>query len=364
MKNSLIFCFVFFNCFVIFSQNKSHNIQTDFLFGKLIEHDKKLNNAIQGNPYGLLISWNNNSTKNTKFNNLYNYPERGYSFLYENFNSDILGEVYASYRHYSYRLSPTKKNKLNLTSAFGLAYATKAYHPITNVQNFAHGSKLLVSAFLKLQYFNFFLNKNLGVNTGISLIHFSNISFKNPNLGINTVALNLGVNYNLNPFETPPTNTVDTITKTPHLINYQLILRGGYNESLEINSGLYPFYTLTFYGSKTINDYSTITTGVDFFNSVFLKNYIEDINRKEGKNYHEHNYRRVGIFIGHELTQNNFAFISQIGYTFYYPFPYIGRVYERFGFKYKLSNHFFSEVTMKVNLFRAEGLELGIGYKF
>ena len=68
--------------------------------------------------------------------------------------------------------------------------------------------------------------------------------------------------------------------------------------------------------------------------------------------------------IGHELTQNNFAFVSQIGYTFYAEYPYISRIYERFGFKYKLNEHLFTEITMKVNLFRAEALEFGIGYKF
>lgn len=367
MKNYTLLFFIFLYSILSFSQNYTNTnayLQTDFFYGKLIEHDKKLKNAIQNNPYGFMLSFNTKNTESSTFNTLYNYPERGYTFLYENFNSTVLGEAYGVYRHYTYNLTPKKNHQLNFTSAFGLAYTTKPYSYINNPQNFAFGSKLLVSAYLKLQYFKFFTNSNFEFHTGFSLIHFSNISFKSPNLGINTIAFNLGVNYKLKTLKTPISKNADSKNKITSVIRYNLVFRGGYNESLEIDSGLFPFYTVTFYASKNINRYSTITAGIDFFDATFLKNHIKDINLNESKTYNENNYRRAGVFIGHELIQNNFAFISQIGYSFYYPFPYVSRVYERFGFKYNISKHFFSEITMKVNLFRAEALEFGIGYKF
>lgn len=368
MKNLVLVFLVFLITIPVFSQNESSNvsdnIQVDFFYGKLIEHDKKLKPAIQGNPYGFLISWNYKNTNSTEFNTTYNYPERGYSFLYENFNSTVLGEVYGGYRHYTYNLIPNKDDKLKLTTAFGIGYATKKYDENTNNQNQAIGSNLLASAYLKLQYFKF-LNKNrLNINSSLSLIHFSNIGFKNPNLGINTVALNVGVKYNIDNQDLVIEenkilkNTIDS------KIAYNIVLRGGFNESLIIDSGLFPFYTISFYASKELNNYSTITGGVDFFDSKFLKNHIKYINENEGGNYNENDYYRAGIFIGHELTQYKFAFVSQIGYTFYSQYSYVSDIYERFGLKYKLSEHLFSEITMKVNLFRAESLEFGLGYKF
>jgi len=353
--------------FVIFSQNeidKFNNLQTDFFIGKPIEHDKKLDNAIQGNSYGFLLSWNENSTKNSKFNTLFNYPERGYSLLYQNFNSSVLGEVYGGYRHFTYKLNPTKENPLKLTTAFGLGYVTKKYDAIYNDQNIAIGSNLVASAFVKLQYFQFLVNKKIHLNTGLSLLHFSNASLKNPNLGINTVSLHFGLNYALGTPKNIPSKPRDSANFISQQIKYNLVIRSGFNESLIIDSGLYPFYTVSFYGSRQMNIYSTLTSGLDFFDSKFLKHHISYINLEEGKNYNEDDYRRAGIFVGHELTQNNFAFISQIGYTFYAEYPYISRIYERFGFKYKLNEHLFTEITMKVNLFRAEALEFGIGYKF
>ena len=366
-KKYLLFLVLFLVCFVVSSQNEKdvfNNIQTDFFVGKPIEHDKKLDNAIQGNSYGFLLSWNEHSTKNSKFNTLFNYPERGYSFLYQNFNSSVLGEVYGGYRHFTYKLNPKNENPLKLTTAFGLGYVTKKYDETNNNQNIAIGSKLVASAFVKLQYFQFLVNKKIRLNTGLSLLHFSNVSLKNPNLGINTVSLHFGLNYALGKQKNIPSKSKDSAKFISQQINYNLIIRSGFNESLIIDSGLYPFYTVSFYGSKQLNNYSTLTMGLDFFDSKFLKDHISYVNLDEGKNYNEDNYRRAGIFIGHELTQNNFAFVSQIGYTFYAEYPYISRIYERLGFKYKLSEHLFTEITMKVNLFRAEALEFGIGYKF
>jgi len=366
MKNLFFVLFLLFT-FQVFSQTetvKYNNIQTDFFFGRPIEHDKKLKDAIDGNSYGVLLSFNTINTKNNNFNILYKYPERGFSFLYQNFNSSALGEVFGGYRHYSYNLKNKPNNQLKLTSGFGLGYATKAYDSEINPKNHAIGSKFLASAYLKLHFFQLLHQEKLSINIGVSLIHFSNIAFKNPNLGINTVSLNLGINYILEPTKIATSKEENIIPKIDKKLYFNLILRGGYNESLEIDSGLFPFYNVTFFGSRTINNYSDITFGTDYFKSDFLKNYIKNINVEEGKTYNENDYSRVGIFVGHELIQNNFSFVSQIGYTIYYPFPYVSRVYERFGLKYKLSKHLFSEVTMKINLFRAEALEFGIGYKF
>jgi hypothetical protein len=364
MKINLSIYLVFLMCIPAFSQHSTinyNNLQTDFFYGFLIEHDKSLNEAIQGNPYGFLVSYNRINTTNNKFNELYNYPERGFSFLYENFNSTILGEAVGLYRHYTYNLTPSQKNHLKLTTAFGAAYATNPYDAIENNKNFALGTSLLASAFFKLQYLHFFKNNNLSLNSALSITHFSNIGFQSPNLGINTIALNLGLNYKLNEVMITKKDTLFTPNKT---LKYHLIFRAGANESKVTDSGLFPFFTATFNLSKNINNYSTLALGADYFYAEFLKEYSTYINNEEYKNYTENNANRVGIFVGHQLTQNHFAFITQLGFYVYQPVFYESWIYERIGFQYKLSNHILAELTLKANLFRAEALEFGLGYTF
>ena len=367
MLKQLTFCCLFLVSTITYCQTNeriNQTFQTDFFYGKPIEHDKKMDNSIQGNSYGFMLSYNYVKNENSTFNNLYNYPERGYSLLYQNFNSTVLGEVYGGYRHFTYNLTPSKKNALKLTTAFGLGYATKKYDAISNNQNIAIGSNFLVSAYLKLNYFQYALNEKLQLNTGISLLHFSNASIKSPNLGINIVSAHVGLCYNLD--ENQPVNSQEELKSTfiKQPIHFNLVARGGYNESLIEDSGLFPFYSVSAYASKQLSLYSTITGGLDFYDSKFLKNHIKYINLTENKNYNPSDYKRVGVFIGHELTQNKFALISQLGYTVYSHYPYISKVYERFGFKHQINDHLFSEVGLRVNLFRAEGLDFGIGYQF
>ena len=67
MKKKGVLFFLLFTSFVGLSQNEAtrySNIQADLFYGILIEHDKSLDNAIQGNPYGFLVSWNQINDKN------------------------------------------------------------------------------------------------------------------------------------------------------------------------------------------------------------------------------------------------------------------------------------------------------------
>ena len=365
MKKVLVIFFLCISTLISAQQSSMHNsVSVDFFGGIIIEHDSSLETAIQGNPFGVLLSYNYVKPESSDFNNLYNYPERGYSLLYENFNSDILGEVVAGYRHYNFRLNPKKKDNLNLSAGFGLAYATEKYDTTDNPFNFAHGSNVLVSAFFKFQYAKWMLNNQMQFNAGVGIIHFSNISFRNPNLGSNSLIASIGFKHYLKEVQPSEREIVPVPTKEEKKWRYGFVLRGGYNESREPDSGLHPFYTISGFTHKKLNPYSSIVAGLDFSDAEFLEHYIPVYNEQENTNYDTDLTKRAGVFIGHELTQNNFAFVTQIGYAFYYPFPYISPIYERFGFKYNLGKHFLAEVTMKVNLFRAESLEFGIGYQF
>ena len=137
----------------------------------------------------------------------------------------------------------------------------------------AIGSHLLAAAYVKFQFLKFNENKNFNINASLGLIHYSNMSFKNPNLGINTISFNIGAVKNLD------TQTINrekiSATNSNQPINYNFVFRVGYNESVEINSGMYPFYTFSFYGSKKLSNYSTLTLGADYFKSEFLKHLIK-----------------------------------------------------------------------------------------
>ena len=344
------------NCF---SQANHAYLEANAFFGMAIEHDKSLHTAIQGNPFGIMLSYNHKNTKEKEFLPYYNYSDFGFSILYENTNSTILGEMFGAYTHYNFYLNNRNaKNKLDLRIAFGLAYITNPYDAVSNPFNFALASKIAGTAYVKLNYQRFFYKQKIGFQTGISLIHFSNAGMKNPNLGLNTFALNFGFNYNFQKEEfifgeTKPNK------KVHQKLKYNLIFRTGKNESKNIGSGSYPFYVGTFKMDKKINYKSTLTAGIDFFESKFLKNYIDEDEPQPNIT----NTKRIGIFVGHDLKIHKINAITQIGYNVYYPKKYVTRMYERIGFNHFITKHLFTELTLKINLFRAEMLEFGLGYQ-
>ncbi|AOW20532.1 acyloxyacyl hydrolase [Urechidicola croceus] len=365
MRIKLNILFIF-SCIFSFAQDnqKSSYLELDYFYGNIIEHAPELKPIIQSHPSGLILSWNKKRLNNTKFDNTYNFPDFGFSVSYHDFKTEILGEVYSAYAHYNFYLTNRNSvNQIKLTSAFGLGYATSPFDKQTNSKNWALGSKFMASAYLKLNYQREYLLDKIGVNAGVALIHYSNTSFKAPNLGINTLALSIGANYNLDSKITAPERIKGTVSeKNP--IQYYVLLRGGFNESLVNGSGVFPFYTLSFFADKKLNYKSRVSIGTDIFFSHFMKDYIEFNNLVEETPNDTADWKRVGLYIGHELNFEQFSLLTQVGYHVYAPYKYVSGIYERFGFRKRFNNHLFADLSLKINLFRAEGLEFGVGYRF
>ena len=349
---------------IINAQKNNSFVELNYFYGNIVEHAPQLKPIIQTHPTGFLFSWNRKKTENTTFGHTYNFPDFGFSASYQNFDTKILGQIYSAYVHYNFYLTNrNSKNQVKLTSAFGLGYATKPFDKITNNKNWAIGSHLTASAYLKATYSREYILDRIGINVGIILLHYSNASFNTPNLGINTLAITAGINYNLEEQKLAPKRLlIKSDEEFP--IKFNAAFRTGFNESLINNSGLYPFYTLSLFGTKKLNYKSTLSAGTDLFFPTYMKNYIEYDNIQKGTPNKSADWKRAGIFVGHELNMENFSVITEIGIHVYYPYEYISVIYERFGFRKKISEHLFADLTLKINLFRAESLEFGFGYKF
>ncbi len=360
---NILFLFV---CLTLNAQTNSNSsfLSFEYFYGYIIVHAPEIQPIAQSNPTGFIVSWNKKKLGESQFENAYNFPDYGFSASYHNFHSDVLGEIYSAYAHYNfYLLNRNSKNQLKLTTAFGLGYSNSPFDKETNSKNWAIGSKFVASVYLKLLYQREYILDRFGVNAGISLIHYSNGSFNVPNLGINTVAATLGVNYNFDEPTTAP-EKVKTTTQDKYPIKLNAVFRTGFNESKVNGSGLFPFYTVTFFADKKLSYKSTISLGADLFFPTFMKDYIEWENIQSGNPNETADWKRAGVFVGYELNLEHFSVITNIGYHVYYPYDYVSGIYERFGFRKRFNNHLFADLSLKINMFRAEGLEFGIGYRF
>lgn len=346
-------------CPILFWGQKTNNWGAHFYQGNILLHNDNISHLIQGHPKGLILDWQQRTDGNKEWHHLYNFPEIGTSFVYQNMGNAVLGEQYGLYAHFNFYML---QRKLMLRIGQGMAYNTHPYDRESNYKNAAYGSHLLSSTYLLLNY-NQQFSANWKINAGLSLFHYSNGNVKAPNTSTNTLALNLGVNYQIKEHSAP--NRKKLSNKYSEPIAYYLGLSGGINQSDVVGSKQYPFYILSAFAAKRINKKSSLTMGTDVFFSRFLKELIryQSISYPEKNVSGNEDYKRLGLFVGHELHLGKLSMQNQIGYYVYYPFDFEGRMYLRNGLKYRMSDRISLSLSLKSHAAQAEAIEWGISYR-
>lgn len=359
-------CFLLFISTCVFSQSKEHSSYLDINYfkGNIALHNNDILHLIQGHPEGYILSWNKKTFGFNDWEQRYNYPDYGVTYAYQNMkNSDVLGTVSSLYAHYNFYFF---NRNLMIRIGQGLAYTDKIYHKEENFRNIAFGTHLMSSTFLMLNYKKERIIDRFGLQAGFSLIHYSNANVKAPNASTNSTVFNLGVTYNLDEEEPEYQNTLNADDKKfTEPIKYNLAFRTGVNESDVVDSGQFPFYIFSAYVDKRINRKSALQFGTDVFFSNFLKEliYYQSVAGLGDNVSGDEDYKRVGVFAGHELFINKTSLVTQFGYYVYYPFDFEGKTYLRIGLKRYFGKKWFGSLTLKSHGAKAEAVELGIGVR-
>ena len=126
------------------------------------------------------------------------------------------------------------------------------------------------------------------------------------------------------------------------------------------------------YGVSSISGSSNVMEkmGVKFTNNQdFLTKSIEEYINYYAVAYPEDgidsdtDYKRVGLFVGHELFINKLSIETQLGYYVYKPFDYEDNTYQRVGLKYYLYRNWFTGIGLKTHRGRAEAVEATLGIR-
>lgn len=363
MKHLIVGVFFLMGSF-LFSQEDPgvSNIDVSYFYGTILEHNSDISHLITDHPTGLILSYNKKTYGFQPWESRYNYPDWGFSFIYQDMKNQYLGENYSIYAHYNFYFL---KRNLNFRIGQGIAYTTNPYDKNTNYMNGAYGSDLMSTTYIMLNYKKENVFKGLGFQAGVSIIHYSNANVKAPNNSTNSFVFNVGVNYLLDYKEEPDFQPVTESKKFTEKIKYNLAFRTGINESDVIGLGQSPFYNFSFYADKRLNRKSALQVGTDVFFANFLKEliYYYSVAYPERDVDADTDYKRLGVFVGHELFINKLSVIAQLGYYVYYPYDFEGRVYNRIGLKRYFGNQFFAAITLKSHGAKAEAVEFGVGVR-
>ncbi|GAB1307953.1 hypothetical protein KH5_06360 [Urechidicola sp. KH5] len=344
---------------------RQYSFVAEYFYGNILRHQPTVAPIVAGHPQGFILSYNRKNFGRESWEQGFNYPDVGFSFAYQNYNSEIVGDLYSLYAHYNfYLLNRASKNQLMLRAGIGLAYNTNPYDKETNNKNVSFGTHLNSSTYFKLYYQRERIFNNLGVQAGLTFIHASNSNYKSPNTGLNTWGATVGLHYNLEQ-EDAPFYRHDVTNKYIEPIKFNFVFRGGVNESENIGSGLYPFFVFSGYADKRVSRKSAIQLGTDVFISPFLNEFIEyyHVNFPGESDASTSDITRVSLFVGHELFVNKFSVIAQVGYYVYWPFKYETRYYERLGLKRYFGDKWFAAISLKAHAANAETVEFGVGIR-
>ncbi|ETN95026.1 Lipid A 3-O-deacylase (PagL) [Zhouia amylolytica] len=337
-------------------------IDVNYFTGNIALHNTDIQHLITGHPEGFIVGWNKKTFGEKNWEQHYNYPDYGISYSYQDFKNENLGQSHGLYAHYNFYFL---NRNFMIRVGQGLAYATDPYDKEENFRNVAFGSRILSSTYLMLNYKKERIFDNVGLQVGASLLHHSNANIKAPNTSVNSIAFNVGLNYRLD--NNSPRLIDDNLSnKFKERVRVNFVFRTGLNESDQVHSGQFPFYVFSVYADKRLNRKSAIQLGTDVFYSNFLKQYIR---YRAAASPHwgiteDDDYKRAGVFIGHELFINKISVLTQFGYYTYYPVEFEGRLYQRVGLKYYLGKKIFGALTLKTHAAKAEALEFGLGYRF
>ena len=364
-KHLFIICLI---CFTnVFSQEKASGnyFDTQIFRGNIYKHTNDIGHLITGHPDGFMLSYNWKTYGKKEWEQVYDYPDYGVSYHYLDFKNQYLGVNHAIGIHYNFYFF---NRNLMFRISQGIGMTTNPYDKETNNKNNAFGTKIMDNNYFLLQYKKENIIDRIGLQVGFMLTHFSNGRFKAPNSGINTIALNLGLNYNLDEKQEFIKDSLAPKQSYKERIKYNIAFRTGISEGPVPHLGQRQFYHIGLYADKRIGRKSALQLGTDVFFSRYLRDYIQFSSvafPKDHKSYTDPDvdYKRIGLFVGHELFINKLSIEAQVGYYVYKPFDYEIDIYQRLGAKYYIYKNIFTGVGLKTHGGRAEAIEATLGIR-
>jgi len=272
-------------------------------------------------------------------------------------NSNLYGNLYSAYIYFSSPYIDRKHFSFGSNISSGLGWVTKPNHYSENPMNQAIGSHL--NAFILLGFdFRFRVNNSLSVFLSPSLIHNSNGKIKLPNTGLNIYSLRFGAGYDIE-------DDVIVVSKNQHSTNNSkqhritLLLSGGIKEDDKqkpIQKRVGGFNTnYSYYLGKN----GRVGCGVDLFYISTTYEY-----------YTQHEVVENpcpwsgGVFVGYEIVWERLSFVLQQGVRLFHENPYESDYYSRVGIRFRLSQNYVANCSLKTSRLTAEYIEWGIGYDF
>jgi len=354
--------FIWFNC-SLFGQELNHqnnySLSAIYAKGFIYAHTKSLNYLIKNYTSSFELNMNTTTNGSKLWHQIYHFPDIGLSYSYTDFGNPVqLGHANTIYTYILFPAIRRRYFNLSYKCAVGTAWNSEKYDLQNNRYNIVIGSKL--NAYLNLNLnFDFRLSQNLKLLAGIGMSHFSNGGTQQPNKGINIFSLQTGLRYQIR--KESDILTFDSIPKFIRKNEFSIIYTGGLKTLEPAQTKKYFVSTVSVNAERQFSHKNRFGVGIDVFKDNSRKEYLleEHIIDPHGKDIFY-----AGAHASYDLVFGNTSFTIQMGAYFWQKSKSFENVYHRFGLKYRFSEHWMANITLKTFWASADFAEWGIGYRF
>lgn len=367
LRKRLFYIILLLNClFVLQSQNgitgnPDWQLKPVINHGFILIHRTSIGHLVEGYPniYELNIS------KPTLGNKLWhlenNKPDLGITLQCLDFiNPSQLGYALTIAPYVEIPLNAKeKKSRVIMRLCWGATYLTKKFDIETNHKNIAIGSH--VNSFVQFKWFwHLRLSKILRLEPGFAFTHASNGRAKNPNLGLNVVSLNLGLNCLIPSSKKPQSFQVDSSTKVKSKNELFLFAAYGFNQREIVSKELKTIVVSVAY-QRNVRNTHKFSAGVDVF---YDQNYLIDYENDHLKKPEGIDQLRMAARLGYSYNVGRISFPIEMGYYFLQKSQPDGYVVSRIGVRYFTKCGLVAHFGLRTHFAVAYNFEYGLGYRF
>lgn len=250
-----------------------------------------------------------------------------------------------------------ERASLGMRLGWGLGYVEKPYDRTTNTKQIAIGTTINTAIQIMLE--GRYRVRSTLFTAGISIDHWSNGSYKLPNLGLNLLSINTGVAFALGEVQ-PYALPKDTVRFVPSPRRECTVVGAfGINETGRPLSGQHSVGSLIGQVQWRLSRKSSVAAGLDVFNKgslVSLRPELADRSRA--------GLTQLGMHGGYALAFGRGEFMVQMGAYLYTPAPDEAGVYHRMGMRYRVGRRMIAHLALKSHFGVADHWEFGFGYRW
>jgi hypothetical protein len=328
--------------------------------GFIMIHRASIGHLVKGYPSIYELNFSKPTLGNKLWHLENNKPDIGITMQYTDYkNPDQLGYAYTLAPYIEIPLSEKERpSRLIMRVSWGLTYLTKRFDIYNNRKNIAIGSHF--NCFAQFRWFwQLPLTQNMRFEPGFTFSHASNGRFRNPNLGLNVVSLNFGLNVLIPGAPKPEILPIDSSLKSKSKNELLFFIAPGFNQK-QVNTPTIRTYVASVAYQRNLRNTHKFSAGIDVF---YDENYIDDYQKHFNSPAEGINRLRISARVGYSYNVGKLSFPMEIGYYLLQKYNPDADMVSRIGVRYYANSGFVTHFGLRTHFAIAYNFEFGIGYR-